>query len=210
MNAAKQYTVSLIITLGCFTSGFAQGTVLFKNEQDVVYRYSWHDEVLRPVPAIPAWFSRVQLAYAPAGTPYSGYQFLVTEAEWLARNAGWTLGPSTPIVQDGLFDGGAITFQGIASGADADFVVFGWAGSATMGVTNFFEAFGGSGVGWYGIYGPLRTRTGDASAPVSLGDSLPLLVLLPAIIPEPSIPVLGLLGLGAVWFRRCREDGSGS
>lgn len=201
MNSITLNMLVVTVAANCLTSVFAQGTILFRNdERALVMRWSGiNDNTLVPVGPHAGW---VQLAFAPVGTPYAGYAFGSTEQEWLAVNAGWTLGATAPFVELGLFDGGSVRIDGIAPGADAEYVLFGWNNSAVPGVTNYFDAFPYIGVA--GTAGPFVTRTGDAGAPVSLADSFSGgLVLVPTIIPEPPASALLLMGFVVVllWGR---------
>src|SRR6266498_4703750 len=92
---------ALIVGACSLTSAFAQGTVLFMNDdRALVKRWAWlYDPTITIVPTGGA---SVQLAYAPAGTPYIFPRGAESEADWLAQNAGWTMGPTAPFVSPGL------------------------------------------------------------------------------------------------------------
>lgn len=194
----------LSVALAFSVPVFGQGTVLFSNKGGgSVAR--WVSYVDPTQISVPPSGGLVQLAYAPVGTPLD-FNLDYSEAEWLAINAGWTLGPTAPFVEPGIFDGGVVTLEGFAPGEQADYVIFGW--TLDFGATNFFEAR--TDIQTLRGGGPrFITSTGELGSPVPLAESgagLGLVLMGPQVIPEPSISALALLGLGVLLLGRRRGE----
>ncbi len=106
-------------------SAFGQGTVVFNNgPTSLVSRWaSRYDPTPIPLPlgGIDTG-DYVQLLYAPPGTPAGPFDYFGygdTLLQWLARNPGWTLGPSNMFGlsgDPGRFDGGVVSLEGIPTG----------------------------------------------------------------------------------------------
>lgn len=106
----------------------------------------WADATGSTTQAVPKGNGFVQLVYAPSGTTLTPLYWGQSASAWIAANPGWTLGLITPINPvAGRFAGGIVTLSGVAAGANADYVVLGWTGTAS----SFDEALtqGGAQVG---------------------------------------------------------------
>ncbi len=202
----KRFVLSNCVVAAAALSAAAalgQGTVLFQND-DRGLVYKWVGETNPTlVPMASDNRPHIQIAYAPAGTAYTPIPYVAwTTEDWLAINPGWTLGPAANMVGPpfGLFDGGTISLPGVGPGAEAEYAIFAW------GLGDNFDEYASFGL-WYGFAGPFTTLTGGAGQPpVSLADSFTGITIAgsPFLIPEPSSPVLVLIGVGmlAAWRRR--------
>ncbi len=185
----------------------AQGTVVFQNDNRGLI-YSWQG-TNDPTPVLVG--VNVQIAYAPAGTTYDPWNPSQNTTDWLAQNPGWTLGPSvtnafgTIPPPSGEFDGGTITLDGVAAGAQAEYVIFAWEGNSPTFDQNFHD------IGlWYNVAGPFTTLTGGNGQPaVSLADTFTGMTIPWSLaVPEPSSFALAILGGGVLLvFRRKRRPG---
>ena len=107
---------------------------------------SWSDTTLLPVPKAQGF---VQLVAAPKGTPLPNPFFTMgaggarpnysSLSAFLAANPGWALavnygGSAEPaeigLVGPGLFSAGTYTINNIGEGAQADYFLLSWSGSA--------------------------------------------------------------------------------
>ncbi len=184
-------------------AALGQGTVLFQND-DRGLVYKWVGETNSTLAPM-TWDGRphIQIAYTPAGTAYTPVPTpsLQTTEQWLAQNPGWVLGPTAgmaPPPSLGIFDGGTISLQGVAPGAEAEYVIFAW------GLGDNFDEYASLGL-WYGFAGPFTTPTGGAGQPpVSLAGSFTgVIIAANYLVPEPSILTLALVGAGMlVTWRR--------
>jgi PEP-CTERM motif len=181
----------------------AQGTVIFQNDSRGLV-YSWQG-TNDPTPALGV--PNVQIAYAPAGTTYVPWYPQWNTTDWLARNPGWTMGPSWTnrlgINKRGMFAAGTITLDGVAAGSEAEYIIFAWEGDSPT----FDQNFAVNGL-WYNVAGPFTTLTGGNGQPaVSLADSFTGMTIPWSLaVPEPSSFALALLGGGAlVALRRKRR-----
>ncbi len=200
MKHLLSWLVCVFVVAAHVTAVLGQGTVTFINDSHGLVKQwtSVDDSTLISVPKGGAF---VQLAYAMTGTPFTPYQFFGQKA-WLSWNSGWQLGPIVEINAPlpGRFNGGVVTLDGLPSGGDAQYVVFGWVGRAAT----FDEAlFDGQ---MTGVTSPFTTPTGNPNLvppgfPVPLSGTFTGLEL--GYIPEPS--TFALVGLGAAFmllFRR--------
>ena len=195
------------------SSAFAQGLVGFINNTAGLVR-QWTSATDPALMSVPAGGGMVDLLTAPAGTAFnalgslSGLGFGLTYptlAAFLGANPGWqsvaTVGFTTPAA--GRFNGSTVTLQGaITGGANAEYVLVGWTGSATsLDAAITAKAFIGSGP-------MLTTTTGSGGtppiAPTLLSATFTGMTLAPlATVPEPATFALAGLGLAAlVAFRR--------
>ncbi len=187
------------------TTAPAQGTVIFQNDdRGLVYRWNLTND---PTPVLDAW-TRVQIAYAPAGTAYQPWDLGMPTTDWLAQNPGWTMGPTATnflgLDNAGKFDGGTITLSGVAAGAQAEYLIFAW------GIGNTFDEAVHVWGEYYSAAGPFTTLTGGNGQPaVSLADSFTGMTIPGTYnVPEPSSFALALLGGGLlVGLRRRRRPG---
>jgi len=187
------------------TSAFAQGTVVFANNTGVVQQ--WTSATDQTLIAVPKGQGFVQLAFAPANTAYAGYTAGNTTAQWLTANPGWALGPisafNTPAA--GKFNGGGQTLTGVAAGANADYVLFGWTGAAAT-----YDA-GLAGGAMTGVSSKFTTGTGGVGQPptpaISLAGSFGGMTLTGGtpVVPEPSTFALAGLGAAALLIFRRRK-----
>ncbi len=183
----------------------AQGTVVFQNDSRGLI-YSWQG-TNDPTPVLTG--ANVQIAYAPAGTAYDAWNASENTTDWLAQNPGWTLGPSATndLGPDkvGMFDVGTITLDGIAAGAQAEYIIFAWGGDSPTFDQNFHD------IGlWYNVAGPFTTLTGGNGQPaVSLADTFTGLIIPWSLaVPEPSSSALAIFGGGLLTvLRRKRRPG---
>ncbi len=183
----------------------AQGTVVFQNDsRGLVYSWSGTND---PTPMLAS--PNVQIAYAPAGTTYAPWNPDQNTTDWLARNPGWTMGPSWTnrlgAGWEGKFDAGTITLDGVAAGSEAEYIIFAWGGDSPTFDQNFHD------IGlWYNVAGPFTTLTGGNGQPaVSLADSFTGMTIPWSLaVPEPSSFALALLGGGLLaLLRRRRRPG---
>jgi hypothetical protein len=194
MKRCKKMEQLLWLSLAAMlsASALAQGTVRFNNSSYVVAVVSATDETLKRLDQ-----GSAQLFYAPAGTAYRDFYLpsLLTGAAWLDANPGWTLGPITAI-SSGYFDGGVVEVAGITPGSVMDYVVIGYAGTATT----FDEALqAGEPVGVSTPKQSILTGGVDPSLPPpELASQGLYLALGVRLIPEPSS--FGLAGLAAMAF----------
>jgi hypothetical protein len=181
------------------TSALAQGTVGFNNSSTTLVQ-QWADATGSTLQAVPKGAGFVQIAYAPGGTAYTPWAG-TTASAWIALNPGWTLGSSTGISPvAGRFNGGVLTLTGVAAGANADYVILGWAGAAA----SFDAAFAAG--DQLNVSAKLTTPTGGVDPlvpPPSLSTSFTGLTLQP--IPEPSAFALAGLGAAALLIFRRRK-----
>lgn len=190
MNVIKmKYSLILLLALEA-VSGFSQAVVVFENDENsrIKQPNGLYD------PRLHNLFGHVQLAYAPAGTPTrqvpvgdpAPYEY----HQWLSNNPGW-LFASTTRVQDGLFDGGEVTLEGIAPGAAIQYAIFAWGPNDTVDEC-YYNIVNGS----WGYSGPFTSLTGGGGVdPVSLAASFREMVLIaPGGVPEPSALSLAVLG----------------
>lgn len=109
----------------------------------------------------------------------------------------------TPEAARGYITSGAVTIPGVAGGSPAEIRLVAW--HKDLG-DSWEEAFaaGQAGLGGYGMSDIITVETGGAGTPPSLPTNLVGLegfeVL--ALVPEPTIAALGLLGAGLLLFRR--------
>jgi hypothetical protein len=135
----KAFTlVALMVTP---TMAFAQGTVVLGNQTGLVKQWtSMTDPTLISVPKGGGY---VELFAAPVGTPivnplFSPLGGSSSVASFLAANPGWDLpsnaaGRGTPGLIGlgaGVFSDGNYTINNIGDGANADYFLVGWTGSA--------------------------------------------------------------------------------
>ena len=188
------------------TTAPAQGTVVFQNDsRGLIYEWNLTND---PTPVLDVW-TKVQIAYAPAGTTYNPWNITQQTTDWLAQNPGWTVGPMATnflgVDNAGKFDGGTITLDGVTAGAQAEYIIFAW---GLLG-----DTFDDNLIGWgtyYGVAGPFTTLTGGNGQPaVSLADSFTGMTIPGTYnVPEPSAFALAILGGGVLLvFRRKRRPG---
>jgi hypothetical protein len=196
------------------SAAFAQGLVGFINNT-AGYVTQWTSSI-DPTPIrVPAGGGMVDLLTAPAGTAFNSLGSLgaggfavnyPTLEAFLGANPGWqsvaTVGFTTPAA--GRFNGGTATLQSaIAGGANAEYVIIGWTGTAAT----FDAAMAISGT-FFGSGPMLTTTTGSGGTPpiaaTLLSTSFTGMTLGPlATVPEPATFALAGLGLAAlVAFRR--------
>lgn len=200
----KPFIISLLLisTIASSSRGMAQGTVAFNNSSTTLVQ-QWADATGSTLMAVPKGAGYVQLVYAPSGTPLTPLYGGQTASAWISANPGWTLGPVTPISPvAGRFNGGIVALNGVAAGANADYIVLGWTGAQTSYDAALADPL--SFVGTVGGY-PYRTATGGVDPlipPPSIASTFTGGLI--AIIPEPSSLSLGVLGL-CVWVLRKRR-----
>jgi hypothetical protein len=176
-------------------SALAQGTVVFNNAGTGLSGV-----------AGPVMFAGDNRPGAPIGGPgaAAGTAFL---AQLQYNNAGtWTdVGPSQPFRTGGAAGywqapPTAVAIPGIAGGANATLRVAAWA--AELGSS--YSAALASGLGGAGLSNELTVALGGAGEPPTLPATLVGLqaINISAVVPEPSIAALGLLGAGLLLIRR--------
>jgi len=195
----KKYLGFLIAAFmaACVTCAFAQGTVVFNNGTGLVNRLGYPSDV-----PMPKGGGEVQLYWAPAGTPYTPWNYLLPQA-WFAANPGWSLGPVVGFTTSvpGRFDGGAITLSPLAPGGTIDYVVVGWTGNAqTMEQALATGAM-------LGVSGRFTSPTGNPTTvppgfPVPLAGSFGGLTI---TIPEPACFALAAMGAASFLALRSRD-----
>jgi len=148
--------VALIVTARMAS---AQGTVVFANAANGLVKQltSTSDS---SVISVPKGGGYVQLLAAPEGTPQpSPLLYYSSLAYFLAANPGWMLLATTGIAPvPGCFNGGIVTIPGITPGANAEYFIIGWTGSAPT-----WDAAVASGA-FLGQSAIATTATGDPSA----------------------------------------------
>jgi PEP-CTERM motif len=179
----------------------AQGTVLFQNDsRGLVYEWNLTND---PTPVLDVW-TRVQIAYAPAGTTYHPWNIGQMTTAWLAQNPGWTVGPMATnflgVDNAGKFDGGTITLDGVTAGAQAEYIIFAWDGGLTFDDNLNWGTY-------YGVAGPFTTLTGgNGQPPVPLADSFTGMTIPGTYnVPEPSSFALALVGGALLALKRKRR-----
>jgi hypothetical protein len=197
------------------SAAFAQGLVGFINNSAGLVR-EWTTATDPTLISVPVGGGHVELLTAPAGTAFnslgslSGVGFTATYTSmsaFLNANPSWaeisTTG-LTPVA--GRFNGGTATLQAaIAGGANAEYVLIGWTGSATTFNDAYTAALAGT--AFIGSGPMLTTTTGSGGtppiAPTLLSTTFTGMTLAPLVIPEPTSFALAGLGLAAlVAFRR--------
>ena len=198
------------------TSAFAQGSVALNNQTGLVQQWtSLTDSALIPVPKNGGY---VELMSAPVGTTLAnaGLTQFSSIAGFLAANPGWSLplagsSPTPAIIGfgAGLFNGGTLFLNGIAGGANAEYVVAGWTGAFTTYDAAYAAAVADPSASFFGLSGIATVvKVGDPSAvppgtATSLRPTFPGVVLSP--IPEPSTFALAGLGAAALMIFRRRK-----
>jgi hypothetical protein len=203
---------TLIVLIVTPAMAFAQGLVGFINNT-AGYVMQWTSSTDPTLMRVPVGGGMVELLTAPVGTAFSalgtqaGPWFALSYSSleaFLAANPGWqsvaTVGFTTPAA--GRFNGGTVTLPNVAGGANAEYVIIGWTGTAAT----FDQAMSIAGT-VFGSSPMLTTTTGSAGTPpipaTLLSATFTGLWILP--IPEPA--TFALIGLGAVAltiFRRRR------
>ncbi len=204
----KNCILLLGLTSLAFSAAAQQGTIAFSNGTGLVKQW------ISPSDSGPVNVGfqggYVQLYYAPAGTAYTAWDINhpITPAAWYASNPGWILAASPTIIAPlnnpvmfGKFNGGALTLTGINAGANIDYVVVGWLGSAP----SFDAAYVNYQI--VGVSPRFTSGTGGAgdppSPPTPLSTSFGGMVLSPS--PEPSTFALAGLGAAALLIFRPRR-----
>lgn len=189
----KKYSLLVLIASTCCLS--AQGTFRFANDENslVTYRNS------------PVTEGFVQLIWAPVASALAPWTGFDTLQSYIARNPGWQLveGLKQPIGPlPGRFDAGVVTIPTSTPGQAIDLAVVAWQGNSP----SFDEAYqSGANVGvsgkWFVDTGnPNALPNPEAPGQISILGEVRMIV----IVPEPSVPVLGLTGLAIAWARRFR------
>jgi hypothetical protein len=180
----KQIVIA-IAALSVAVSAFAQGTVNFSNRTgsiDAPVTYASGARVIG-TGAEAVWGQL--MAAAPGGTLAAiGVPVPFREG----AGAGYITG------------GGAITVPGVAAGSPASIQMVAW--HTSLGAT-YAEALA-KGLGGVGNSATFDVATGGVGTPPSLPSNLVGLTAfsVSAIVPEPSIAALGLLGAGLLLIRR--------
>jgi hypothetical protein len=197
----KLLTVVALTALA--TSLFAaDGTVGFSNGTGLVQK--WTDMQNSALVNVPRGGGFVQLYWAPGGSAYTDWAKQSPTA-WYALNPLWKLqgtptGFTTPAA--GKFNGGSQTLAGLTAGANIDYVVVGWTGTAAS-----FDAAYSDAAAMLGVSAKFTSATGNAGDPpspsVPLSGSFGGMTLAP--IPEPSTFALAGLGAAALLIFRRRS-----
>jgi len=192
---------TLVVLMVTPTMAFAQGTVILQNQTGLVRQWtSATDSTLISVPKNGGY---VELIAAPVNTPLVGSIFNYSSLSgFLGVNPLWAVaGGACPIALGaGLFNGGTVTINNIAEGANAEYFLIGWTGA----FTTWDAAFAASS-GWFGQSAIATTATGDPLATPVPGFPVSLRLTFAGfpIIPEPTSFALAGLGLAALLvFRR--------
>jgi hypothetical protein len=209
---------TLLVLIISPTMALAQGTVVLENQTGLVKQWSATDNNLISVPKGGGY---VELIAAPVGTalahpflPGPGGIEYSSLAGFLAANPGWALpsnsaGAGTPALiglAPGIFAGGVYTINNIGAGANAEYFLIGWTGSATT--ADAAIAGWNAGQNWFSESAIAITATGDPLAtppgvPINLKSTFAGMSL-PVLIPEPSSFALAGLGLAAL-LALCRR-----
>jgi hypothetical protein len=179
------------------TSALAQGTLGFNNSSTTLVQ-QWTDANNQTLINVPKTGGSVQLFYAAGGTAYNSSSL----SGLVANNPGWTLGPITPISPvAGRFNGGNITLNGIAAGANVSYAILGWVGNyASFDAALAANAMVGASTTAFTM------ATGGVDPlvpPPSLSTTFTGLTLQP--VPEPSTFALAGLGAAALLIFRRRK-----
>ena len=129
---------TLVVLIAAPTMAFAQGTVGFINNTAGLVR-QWTSVMDSTLISVPVGFAYVELLAAPAGTaftplsPPGGFVANFSSiAGFLAANPGWSDIATTGIQPiAGRFNGGIVSLPNVAPGADAEYFIIGWTGTAT-------------------------------------------------------------------------------
>jgi hypothetical protein len=203
-------------------SAFAQGTVILGNQTGLVKQ--WTSATDTTLISVPKGGGYVELIAAPATTALANPLFTLVGnsatmnyssiAGFLAANPGWALpsnaaGVGTPGLIGlgaGVFAAGTYTINGIGDGANAQYLLIGWTGSATTadaGIAGWVP--GGNMFGESSVFTTATSSllgTPSPPLPVNLRTTFGGMTLVPNI-PEPATFALAGLGLAALLvFRR--------
>lgn len=150
----KKYLVIMAAT-ALATSVFAQGTISMGNLSSTLVK-QWTAAGDSTLISAPVASAQVQFLAAPTGTSLTPLGTLgaggfstsfSTLAGFLAANPGWAAYTTTGISPvAGRFGGGVVTVNGIAAGANIEYIVIGWQG-ATGSTLDSALALGSSFIG---------------------------------------------------------------
>lgn len=200
------------------TSGFAQGTVVFANSASTGPVKQWTSASDPTAIVVPKSGGRVELIAGPTTSTLAHNMFSSVTggvaanysslSAFLAANPGWTDIASTPItsLSAGQFGGGTVTIASIGAGANANYFILGWTGTAAT-----FDAALASGTAFMGQSSVFPTATGNPNSsppgtPVNLNATFTGMTLAPlSVIPEPSTFALAGLGAAALLILRRRK-----
>jgi hypothetical protein len=180
----KQIVIAFA-ALSVAVSAFAQGTVNFSNRTGPI---------------------NAPVTYEGAGNVLGTGANAVWGQLYAAAPGGTLAAVGVPVpFRDGaaagyITGGGSVTIPGVAGGSPADVQMVAW--YASQGAT-YADALA-KGLGGVGKSGTISVVTGGAGSPPSLPANLVGLTgfSVSAIVPEPSIAALGLLGAGLLLIRR--------
>jgi hypothetical protein len=201
-------------------SAFAQGTVILGNQTGLVKQ--WTSASDTTLISVPKGGGYVELIAAPVGTALVNPLFTAATgafnyssvAGFLAANPGWALpsnaaGAGTPGLIGlgaGVFAAGTYTINGIGDGANAQYFLIGWTGTATTGDA---AISGPNAAAFFGESAIFTTATSSlvgtpsAPLPINLRGTFGGMTLAPVVTPEPATFALAGLGLAALLvFRR--------
>jgi len=203
-----------IMALTAFAaSAFAQGTISLANQTGKVQE--WTSSQNTTLISLPKGAGYIEVFAAPIGTAFTPLGVLgangftpadSTVSSFLGANPGWAaVAGSIGLVNTaaGLFGNGTVTINNIAEGANAEYVIIGWAGTATTydAAYQANDFAGESAVGTTTTGDPLATPV--AGTPTSLKGEFAGMTLAPLVVPEPASFALAGLGLAALLvFRR--------
>jgi hypothetical protein len=184
-------------------SAFAQGTINFQNNASSLV-------TLEGGASFAANSGRVQLMWAPTGTPYTPWSSSFTADSWLTANAGWTLigTPANIAPVAGRFNGGVLTAATATPGATISAVVVGWNNTSTTFQQGYATALAAGLSGQVNASGVFSFTTGN---PTTIPAGTPALITPAftgfslAVVPEPSSFALAGLGAAALLIFRRRK-----
>lgn len=212
----KKYLVIMAAT-ALATSVFAQGTISMGNLSSTLVK-QWTTAGDSTLISAPVASAQVQFLAAPTGTSLTPLGTLgaggfstsfSTLAGFLAANPGWAAYTTTGISPvAGRFGGGVVTVNGIAAGANIEYIVIGWQG-ATGSTLDSALALGSSFIGQSALVTGVATgnpTTIPAGTPSLMNASFGGLTLAPlSSVPEPSTFALAGLGAAALMIFRRRK-----
>jgi hypothetical protein len=213
---------ALVVLMVTPTMAFAQGTVILGNQTGLVKQWtSITDSTLISVPKAGGY---VELIAAPVGTPLvnrlisvEGNANYSSIAGFLAANPGWALpsnatGAGTPGLIGlgaGVFADGTYTINNIGDGANAQYFLIGWTGTAVTAdaaiaaAISYAACFGESAI--FTTATSSLVGTPAPPLPVNLRGTFGGMTLFPIDTPESSSIVLAGLGLAALLIFRRRS-----
>jgi len=208
--------VGILAISALAVSVYAQGTVVFINNTAGLIK-QWTATDNPAVISAPVGGAHVELLSAPSSTsltavlgslgPSGFITSFSTLASFLAANPGWSdIGITGISPAAGRFNGGTFALPGVAVGANANYLVIGWTGTAATydaAYTAYLAHTAMIGTGIMTTTGTGNPTTTPPGTATPLSGTFTGLTMGPAPVPEPTSLALAGLGLAALLaFRR--------